>query len=218
MARFYKGFNMEFIKMAFDFATSDLGYALLAAGAGAVGFLWVRLKSSIKQLKKSYSISHLVETDIQVYTHLSDLMVTTGAVRAFVFQFHNGVFYLNASNQMKMSCTHEVVKEGFSKEGKSMQDILISRYPKSIGEIVQHEYVVLNEAEEETNFYQLLKSQGVKVAILSKLALNDNAEGFIGITFWEGQELEWLEHDEENVGKQVADHASTIGYLLRGKK
>lgn len=209
----------DFWKTVLEFIIEQWGSLLGTLVLGAGSAVWLRAKKGLKKLKKLYSISHLVETDIQVYTHLSELMLMTNTVRAFVFQLHNGAFYLNASNQMKMSCTHEVTKEGFAKEGKNMQDILLSQYSRAINDIVQKEYVFFNtDVDPHYAICQLLKSQGVKLAVLAKLSDGESMEGFIGITYWEGQEIDWDMKDPTAIGLRVKEAADSIGFLLRGKK
>ena len=202
-----------------EFVTSEAGYFFATILVGLGGTLWVKAKRGLDNLKKLYSITHLVETDIAVYTHLSELMISTGAVRAFVFQFHNGVFYVNTSNQMKMSCTHEVTKEGISKECKNMQDMLLSQTPISVSEIVKSEsYRIDTNTDSDCNFHHLLRSQGIHLAIFSKITNKDNIEGFLGIGYWDGQSISSMDFDENVATDLVKDRADKIGFLLRGKK
>jgi hypothetical protein len=72
---------------------------------------------------------------------LTELMVQTKADRAFVVQFHNGTYYINKANQMKMSCTHEIVKEGISREQENLQDVILSRTPIVAIDLLSKPYV-----------------------------------------------------------------------------
>jgi hypothetical protein len=157
-------------------------------------------------------IPRLVKRDIGVYRDLTELLVAVGADRAFVMQFHNGTYYVNKGNQMKMSCTHEIVREGISREQEDMQDILLSRFPSTVNDLLSSPYTSVSTKDQSYFFAQMLKNQGVNRCIMAVIKDGEIVEGFLGVSFLADENV-----NEEEVGKLVIDYSQRIGYTLRKK-
>lgn len=204
---------------------SEAGMILGAVIGGAALFFLNHLKEWMKKRKnaKKESIPRMVENDVEVYKLLSELLLTTKASRALVFQFHNGTHYVNSASQMKMSCTHEIVADGISKEAKSMQNMLISQHAQAVNDIISHPSAIvdINDCDTE-ELKQILRAQGVEVAVYAPFSRGTDVEGFIGINYldpidhnYPGEKLETV---REYLGGCVSKCSLKIGYLLRRQK
>lgn len=191
-----------------------------------LGALTVYLIHKVRDMYKEYrrkshnSIPKLIESDLQVYQTLSELLYSTRCDRAFVLQFHNGTYYVNQANQMKSSCTHEVVREGISREQNNLKDLLLSRMAVTVSEIISHttsEFIVHDGTMANPNyFFQLLRDQGVSVFIASPM-MNDNAvEGIIGLVYLDRDDYDRV-RTANNIPFNLTTAAQKIGFTLRDK-
>jgi hypothetical protein len=179
--------------------------------------MWTSKKErKIKEEKEM--IPRLVKRDIGVYRDLTELLVQMKADRAFIMQFHNGMYYANKGSQMKMSCTHEIVREGISREQEDMQDMLLSKFPQVISDLLSNPFVCFLTKEKDHAYYfsQLLKSQGVEKVFLSLIRDGDVLEGFLCVSYLQDESHhEGMSEDE--AGKLTQDYANKIGFTLRKK-
>jgi hypothetical protein len=205
----------------FEFFIHEFGLDFGAAVGGALAGVaiyglkkaWeVIAKHKVARARKESEmvLPNLIKKDIGVYRDLTELMIQTKADRAFVIQFHNGTYYVNKANQMKMSCTHEIVKEGISREQENMQDVLLSRTPIVAIDLLSKPYVFINTKEQDSYFSQLLRNQGVTECVMAIMKDENIAEGFIGASF-----ISEIEDSKTEIGKVVAQFASKIGFTLR---
>ncbi len=204
---------------------NELGMLLAATIGGIIIYGINYLKDKIKERKSRIreSIPRLVENDVEVYKLLSELLIRTKASRAMVLQFHNGTHYVNAASQMKMSCTHEIVADGISKEAKNMQNMLVSQHATTVNDIISSDYTVLNVCNNDVeDFKQILRSQGVETAIYAPFSKGHDIEGFIGITYLDPLMQNFSNSDkietELNLGRIISNCSLKIGYLLRRQK
>lgn len=193
---------------------TDTAALLGAALAGFTGYYLSKGLEAWKRHKRNRSnaIPSLIKKDIGVYRDLTELLFQTKADRAFVMQFHNGTYYVNQGGQMKMSCTHEIVREGISREQEKMQDLLISRYASTVNDVISNPSIII--AVDVNNYYfaQMLRNQGVVKSTLAVLRNENMIEGFIGVSYV--GEAEESTKDKE-VGRLAEDYAGKIGYTLR---
>lgn len=195
--------------------SKDVGAFLGAALGGLAVYFFHKGKEwwTTRKKKQRNSIPGLVSMDIAVYKHLTELNTTAGSDRAFVIQFHNGTYYINQANQMKMSCTHEIVKDGVSREQESFKDILLSKVPIAIHELLTKSSVVFNiDGTETAYFYQMLRDQGVTRFVGALMKEKDVVEGFVGISYLDTDATEF---DEEYLKELVQSCANRIGFILR---
>lgn len=206
-----------------DKFSGEIAAAIGGAVAGfviySIRYLWKRWKAHKAKLQReaaSSMIPNLIKRDIGVYRDLTELMVETKADRAFVIQFHNGTYYVNKANQMKMSCTHEIVKDGISREQDNMQDLLISRFPVMINDLLNAEFITICTKDKHDYFSQMLVNQGVGKCILAIVKDENILEGFVGISYIEGDDL-CSTIDAEKIGEVVVNYAARVGYMLRSR-
>lgn len=207
---FLDSFFLEFI--------SQLGIWVGAGFGGLVVYhvnkLWIRYKENKR--RKHSSIPLLNNIDISVYKYLAEALAESGADRAYVVQFHNGIFYVNAASQMKMSCTHEMVETGVSKEQEVLQGLVISHYPEDIHRIIHDGVPVFDTSvQDPTKFVQMLRERGSKLTYVAAMREEDVLEGFVAMDF---NKYEPGLEDSTTVKSSILDYAQKIGYLLRGAK
>lgn len=63
----------------------------------------------------------------EIYRALIELRALTDADRAYVYRFHNGGEFLLSDPVWRVSCTHEIVRDGVTYEATNIQGILVSR-------------------------------------------------------------------------------------------
>lgn len=191
---------------------------MMTLGAGLAGFVGYYVNKSIGSIKAHFkkkaeraSVPELVKKDIGVYRDLTELLVQTEADRTFVIQFHNGTYYMNKAGQMKMSCTHEIVKDGVSREQDKMQDLLLSKYSSMVNSVIGSPYVEVCVKKDNYYFAQLLRSQGVETCLLCVIKDDDIIEGLIGANYLEG-------HDKPKGAEEaIMTFTKKIGFLLRSQ-
>ena len=170
----------------------------------------------------------MTKTAKDIYNQLFEYRIRTDADRTSVFQFHNGTYYLNSTAQIKIICTHEIVAVGISRESSKLQDLFISQYTAFISKLMVDSFLVLDKENiDKFAFGLLLRSQGVKTAILTLFKTNETIEGFLISAYLTDIPLdrriaqktvleERRKLDSEgsliNISQQ---YASKIGFLLR---
>lgn len=164
-----------------------------------------------RRIKANNSIPDLIKKDIGVYRDLTELLVETTADRAFVMQFHNGTYYVNQANQMKMSCTHEIVREGISREQDKMQDLLLSRFPTVVGDIISNSSIVITVGKQDYYFEQLLRHQGVMKCFVAVMRDGALIEGLIGVSYV----AEESSKTDREIMKTLESYTNKIGFTLR---
>ena len=108
-----------------------------------LGFIINSFKTEIqylveyKLLNKDVIIERL-DGDVLIEDALYDLMNKTGADRAYIFRFHNGVNYYNGKHKSKMSNDFEVTREGISSEAQRLQDIPVGLYANWIKDVINY--------------------------------------------------------------------------------
>lgn len=213
---------MEHLSEIITAVGGEIGLLLAAVIGGVIIHAVNYVKDAYKKRKgsKRESIPRMVENDVEIYKLLSAVMMTTKASRASVFQFHNGTHYVNTASQMKMSCTHEMVADGISKEVKNMQNLLISQYATTVNTIISNPFTTLRTTNHENeDFIQILRSQGVDTAIFAPFSRGTDIEGYISISYLDSLSENFPEESdssiEARIGYNLSECSLRIGYLLR---
>jgi hypothetical protein len=204
-----------------EFAHYILGEGAAIAGAG-LGGLAVYLARKGYDLYANYKhrnsraiIPSLLNADVAVYQDLSQLLVETNADRAYVIQFHNGIYYLNQTNNMKLTCTHEVVKEGISRIQDDFKDKLLSKYAIQMSKVLEEHVAVFDVKDEIESYYRsVMESQGTARSVAGIMMDGNIVEGALVINYLEGSPM--LEVDNlDFVKARVGKAAEAIGFKLR---
>lgn len=210
-------------ELVLDKFSSELAAAAGGAAAGiflyGIRLVWGRIKKYREEMAKKRreeEIPKLVKKDVGVYRDLTELLVKTKADRAYVLQFHNGSYYVNQSSQMKLSCTHEIVRSGVSREQDSMQEVLVSKLAGKLDILSKENSAVFVIDETDQSYYgQMKKSQGVAVSIAAFMRDGNLIEGIVAINYLEGNDMVKTKLEKERL--IVEEAAGNIGYLLRSE-
>lgn len=219
-----------------DIITHETGYVIAGLLGGALLAFWTKLKKLLLIMLLSFksrfkkTIPAMIQRDMEIYNHLFDIKARTRADRVLVFQFHNGSYYTNSASQMKMSCTHEVVGEGISRESRNMQDLIISQFAGFTTKLIQESFFVLDRENIDTYSMGLMMSnQGVRTAAFALFRYEGVIEGFLAIIYLDDVLMDRRQKDvtvlddrreddsEGSLPEIVATAAPRIGYILRKK-
>jgi hypothetical protein len=213
----------EFVKSA----AAELGTFVAAALGAFLVLAFNKLREWLKTRKdtpKAELLPKLVEKDLEVYQLLSELLLKSDAGRAFVMQFHNGTYYMNSVSQMKMTCTHEVVSPGVSRQQLNRQNLLVSQYTKDINDIISQPSCFIEVSDSSIGQWsQLLRSSGTKLGAYAVLKDGQAIEGYLGLSFIDDLQDVFKntfpnlskEDAEKKLGLLLESYAIRIGYLLR---
>ena len=94
-----------------------------------ISFIAINFKDPISKWMEGFDpVAHQADISQQVNGHLEHLLEGTGASRAYIFQFHNGVTFYSGQHAQRFSCTYEVVRAGVSREADNLQNLQVSVY------------------------------------------------------------------------------------------
>ena len=113
-------------------------------------------------------------------------MEEMNADRAYIFQFHNGSYYISGRSQQKFSCTHETVAKGISRESEFSQNYIISNYHTYIDDLVNGgEFCFTNPDDVDDHaFATLMRSKGIKsIYNIPIKTLNGQIIGILGVDY-----------------------------------
>jgi hypothetical protein len=151
----------------------------------------------------------------EVIKVLKSLLFDFGADRAYVFEFHNGDYFLSGMPIRKFTCTYEVVSDGVSAECHNPGEYRISNYNEYISSII-HERDYLVECVEEMDTDALLKSLLTKKGVKSLYNVpirtySGKTVGFIGLDFVKSKKV--LNDKEINTLRSAAKLVT--GYIAQ---
>lgn len=200
--------------------SNEFGGIIGAFCGGFIIFLFNILYRKV--MKKRYytrqnSVPDLVYTDLSIYQYLTELLLLTKADRAYVMQFHNGVFYLALNSQMKLSCTHEIVKPGISREQAGLQNLLISSMSTEINALIKHDVVKFtNKENTNTYFNRFLESHGITTSIAAVMRKENLIVGLVFIDYTDNDDIPMGNTAEPY--NTLKDIAGKISFSLENKK
>ena len=106
---------------------STVGYFVVGpAIIGAASYFVVKFSEYLKQRKTSWSINVSAEKNEKIQERLTEVRVALDADRVYVSMFHNGFKYVDGSEVLKKSRTHESVAEGVTYEAEKYRNLMIS--------------------------------------------------------------------------------------------
>jgi hypothetical protein len=161
-------------------------YLIVSAIIGAIATVASVFVGNRMRLKKRDPLLTTHEHSENIYTALNFVMNEMSSDRAYVFQFHNGSYYLSGRSQQKFSCTHETVSKGISREAELSQNYVVSNYHSYIDELVNEGKFSFTDPDEVTDhaFSALMKAKGIKsVYNIPIKTLNGQIIGILGVDY-----------------------------------
>lgn len=193
------------VSWAFEFSRQVVGPMV----AGVACYVAGKAAGFAKKKKHfTASIQESRVSDFRIHELLSEIRFIFRAQRAYLVKFHNGEHYVDGSEILKMSRTHEVVSPGVSYQQTDFQGILTSRCPQQIELAVREGpgYVQTDDLPDGSRFKGMKLAGGVKACASCAVVRRGNLIGFIGLDFDN-------EERPENI-EDLCDYAGKIENLL----
>lgn len=110
---------------------TDFGYNVLGPVIWSAAGYVISQYRLFKKSKKLYGlpIHTATEKDARVHGLLGEVRAQLGAMRVYVSKFHNGEEFADGAEIIKLSRTHEVVRQGGSYLSEMWTSILVSSLP-----------------------------------------------------------------------------------------
>lgn len=178
-----------------------------------VGLVLFYYKSLITEVVKKEIDSDPVKEDINnnvlIQQMLNNLMLKYGADRAYVFRFHNGIFYYDGSHKNHQSLAYEVCGNGISTERQYLQNLPVSLYPNFLQQVMLNKmiYKDINDIREETTKISL-NQQGIKSVFIAPFFKEGKFVCYIGLDYVKSQYKDTFNYKEF---KSLTDE---IGYII----
>ena len=162
-------------------------YIIISAVIGAIATIGsVLIGKRVSRSRRLDPILTEHQNSENIYTALNFVMEQMNADRAYVFQFHNGSYYMSGRSQQKFSCTHETTTQGISRESQNSQNHVVSNYHEYINSIIKNEVFSFAGTEEVDDhaFAALMKSKGVRsIYNIPIKTLNNKIIGILGVDY-----------------------------------
>lgn len=181
--------------------------AVLPFVAATTGYLFGFIRKQIKKHPREMFERNKVQ-DLRIHELLAEIRLTFRAQRAYVCKFHNGDHFVDGSEIMKLSRTHEVVRDGVSHQMTENLEKLTSRFPEQIDMVLTPGpgYELVKEMKIGSHFKAMATAGGVRAIAAVPLEKNKNMIGFIGVDFDD-------ENRPENI-QELVQYAQKLEYLL----
>ena len=126
------------------------------------------------------------DLDYQISIILIRLRDKWNCLRVYYAEFHNGDHFIDGSEIMKYTWTHEATRPGISGERDHMDNVMITRVPEEI-KLIREPGPSFRTAESlpsQCYFRWILTRTGVKAVARCKVVdARDKTIGFIGVDF-----------------------------------
>ena len=194
--------RFELFKKVVAFVKKDIRpiiNTILIIMVGVVAYIFFRLIiQEIDLLKHTnevmISYSNGVETpehieatfrkDGQINKVLEELLIATGANRAYLFQLHNGRRSVGGTDFLYISATHEIVTPGIAQESLKIQNSPASIvYYQNIALLNDGYYCLPTDRVEGPALKELLENRAVKSLCIKGVFKDDTLVGFIGVDY-----------------------------------
>lgn len=165
---------------------NSIGGYLATLLIGLMGGALTAIQALRKKSKPSTPIEELNRNDLYVYEQLSRLRTLLGptCIRVYLSKFHNGDHYIDGSDILKKSRTHEVVADGIAYQAGEFTPVLTSTQLDEMQLVTEAGPGYRTVEELPDGMFKWLCLRGGVVAV-SRAAIKKNGEiiGFIGADF-----------------------------------
>jgi hypothetical protein len=150
-----------------------------------------------------------INNNIIIQQMLNNLMLKYGADRAYVFRFHNGIFYYDGSHKNHQSLAYEVCGSGISTEKQYLQNLPVSLYPNFLQQVMLNKmiYKDINDIKEETTKISL-NEQGIKSVFVAPFFKEGKFVCYIGLDYVKSQYTDTFDY------KEFRNLTDEIGYII----
>jgi len=116
---------------------------------------------------------------------LTNLMEGTGADRAYLFQFHDGITGLAGNHFIKYTNTHEACALGISSEIMTLQGLPISILAPTWLPMLENNTSFPLQTKDETHNQtrKILEAQGIESIVIARIMFLGKIIGFVGVDY-----------------------------------
>jgi len=155
------------------------------------GGLWLKKRWFAKS--DQHNLEKISSKNSEVIKLLKGLLGDFEADRAYVFEFHNGDYFLSGMPMQKFTCTYEVVADGVSAECHNPGEYRMSNYNDYISAIIHdRDYFIksVSSMNEDALLKSLLTKKGVKSLYNIPIrTFSGKTVGFIGVDFVKNEKV-----------------------------
>lgn len=169
----------------------------------------------LKRRNNKFRIKETSKTMSLLYEKIIECRLDLDGCRVCITQFHNGDHYYSNNSILKMSVTHETTDESTNRIIDTCQNILVSKYPKFLNDLLKDEVLFYNNIQSSNSnksddMTMLLKVGGIQSYYAVKL-YNDKDEmiGFFSISYCNQRKL------DDNMLNIFKDYGNIVSFLLR---
>lgn len=173
-----------------DTAIQQFTFALVSAGIGAATYVITAATGWLQQKTQKDPRPHVPlqvghRGDIEIHVVLDRLRYELDAQRVYLSKYHNGDRYIDGSDIIRKSRTHERVRPGVSYQTEDYRGVLVSS-------LAEETMLVIEEGPtftwvrniSESKFRWLCEVGGVvAVARCAVLSKDGSITGFVGVDF-----------------------------------
>jgi hypothetical protein len=137
-----------------------------------------------RKAKPNHSVDTTAERDRQVSVLIAELGVRLDADRVYISSYHNGNHYVDGSDILKCSRTHEWTQPGISYEARGYQDVLISLMPEESRLVADRGVCFMTTADmPEGRFRWSCEVANIEAVARCAIRHGKDIVGFIGADF-----------------------------------
>ena len=96
----------------------------------------------IKFFNKKPKQDNYIEIHTEIHEVLTELRITTAAMRASIIQFHNGEYTMDGISMRKFSVTHESTHKGYTSQVMKLKGNLCSMYIPLLTKVVENKNII----------------------------------------------------------------------------
>lgn len=143
-----------------------------------------QVTNNVTQLQPE-TLNETFKTNTSINKVLDKILDETGAARAYVFKYHDGVKPVQGVEFVFASNTHEATRKGVNSEINNNQRIPLSFIQEQSEALINYEIFCKNTKTEilDSGFSSFLMAQNIQAVCTVPLYLNDVFIGFIGVDY-----------------------------------
>jgi hypothetical protein len=137
-----------------------------------------------KRIRIGHKVIKSEEKDRELAVLLAELAIRAGADRSYLAIYHNGDHFVDGSEILRKSRTHEWAADGVSYEADKFQNVLVSLMPEESKFVHDTPSWAIMSSLEECRFKHLLRSG--RVIAFARQPIKKNGKdtiGFLGLDF-----------------------------------
>jgi hypothetical protein len=176
---------------------------------GIINYVNTRIKSQEDKIHSS-ALQDSIRKEKYITAFLNRLLTDTGASRASLFEFHNGVSNLAGIPFIKFDETGEVVANSVKEEKVDNVNLSVDTIVKLLPNFIANKCYSVSESDADSSLKLLMQRHGTEYITACPVFVNGKVEpiGFVQVSWTRG----WTHTD---VTERVALTAKELGDILQ---